>query len=55
MQALPLQGSPANVLLYGVVLLSFALVKAWPAPACNNPIFAEIGGCKGMVENPWMT
>jgi hypothetical protein len=24
------------------VLFIFGLVKAWPAPACNNPLFAEI-------------
>lgn len=24
------------------MLLTFALLKAWPAPACNNPIFAEV-------------
>ncbi|KAG7670244.1 hypothetical protein NADE_006506 [Nannochloris sp. 'desiccata'] len=28
--------------LYAGVLFTFGLVKAWPAPACNNPLFAEI-------------
>jgi hypothetical protein len=30
------------VALYGVVLLLFGLLTCWAAPACNNPIFAEI-------------
>jgi len=28
--------------LYAGILFTFGLVKAWPAPACNNPLFAEI-------------
>lgn len=27
---------------YAGILFTFGLVKAWPAPACNNPLFAEI-------------
>ncbi|KAI7839840.1 hypothetical protein COHA_006425 [Chlorella ohadii] len=41
-KGLPRNGSPGTVTLYAAVLLAFALLKAWPAPACNNPIFAEI-------------
>jgi MFS family permease len=42
------QGLPKNdasvssAVLYAGVLFAFGLVKAWPAPACNNPLFAEI-------------
>ena len=28
--------------IYAGVLFTFGLIKAWPAPACNNPLFAEI-------------
>jgi hypothetical protein len=42
LQGLPMDGQLETVLLYGVVLLAFALMTAWPAPACNNPVFAEI-------------
>ncbi|PRW59549.1 MFS general substrate transporter [Chlorella sorokiniana] len=41
-KGLPRNGSPATVALYAAILLAFALLKAWPAPACNNPVFAEI-------------
>ncbi len=42
LQGLPRNGSPTTVAIYAAVLLTFALLKAWPAPACNNPVFAEI-------------
>lgn len=41
-KGLPRDGRPSTVALYAAVLLTFALLKAWPAPACNNPVFAEI-------------
>ncbi|KAI3436365.1 hypothetical protein D9Q98_002418 [Chlorella vulgaris] len=41
-KGLPRSGSDADVFVYAAVLLVFALLKAWPAPACNNPMFAEI-------------
>lgn len=41
-KALPRSGGAGNVVIYAIVLLAFALLKAWPAPACNNPMFAEI-------------
>lgn len=42
LQGMPLDGSTQTTAMYAVVLLIFALIKAWPAPACNNPLFAEI-------------
>ncbi len=30
------------VATYGALLLLFGLLTSWAAPACNNPIFAEI-------------
>lgn len=41
-QGLPRDGRPSTVAAYAAVLLSFALLKAWPAPAFNNPAFAEV-------------
>lgn len=42
MQALPFSASGASVSLYAFVLVTCGLLKCWAAPACNNPIFAEI-------------
>lgn len=42
LQGLPRDGQPSTVATYAAVLLSFALLKAWPAPAFNNPAFAEV-------------
>lgn len=45
MQGMPMSVTTGSVALYATVLLVFALLKAWPAPACNNPLFAgEAGG-----------
>jgi hypothetical protein len=33
---------PGVVAAYGALLLLFGLLTSWAAPACNNPIFAEI-------------
>lgn len=41
-QALPLQGDGPTVALYAGVLACMGLLISWAAPACNNPIFAEI-------------
>ena len=41
-QALPLNGDPWTVVAYVATILLFALATAWPAPCCNNPVFAEI-------------
>ena len=39
---MPLGGSPGIVALYITVMVTFGLMKSWSAPACNNPVFAEI-------------
>ena len=39
-QGLPRDGRPSSVALYALTLLTFALIKPWPAPAFNNPAFA---------------
>ncbi|PRW32866.1 MFS general substrate transporter isoform A [Chlorella sorokiniana] len=41
-KALPMNGDPATVWLYGFIMSAWALLTAWPAPCCNNPAFAEI-------------
>ena len=35
-------GRPSSAAAYALFLIVFGLIKAWPAPACNNPLFAEI-------------
>ena len=39
---LPALSYPNVVTMYGVVLTVMGMFIAWPAPACNNPVFAEI-------------
>ena len=41
-QGLPRDGSAPTVAIYATVMALMALLKAWPAPALNNPVFAEI-------------
>ena len=41
-QGLPENDKPATVALYGLILVTAGVLKVWAAPACNNPIFAEI-------------
>jgi hypothetical protein len=41
-QGLPYNGEPATIVLYGSVLVWMGLTISWAAPACNNPVFAEI-------------
>ena len=48
-QGLPMDGEPRTVAAYAVTMAAFALLTAWPAPACNNPVFAEVGGGPGGV------
>ena len=38
------EGAPTTtiVALYATCIFLFAVLTAWPAPCCNNPIFAEI-------------
>ena len=42
LQGLPENGERGTVVLYGYMLVTLGLLKTWAAPACNNPIFAEI-------------
>jgi hypothetical protein len=35
-------GRPATVAMHVVTLFVFGLLHVWAAPACNNPVFAEI-------------
>ncbi len=45
LRGLPTQSaasSPATAAAYGVVLLAKGVLTSWAAPACNNPVFAEI-------------
>lgn len=39
---LPLRGDGGTAALYTAVLGVMGLLISWAAPACNNPIFAEI-------------
>lgn len=43
-QGISFEGAPtaAIVVLYATSIFLFAVLTAWPAPCCNNPIFAEI-------------
>lgn len=42
LKGLPRLASQASVLMYTGTLFTFGLVHVWAAPACNNPVFAEI-------------
>lgn len=42
MKGLPQNGEPLTVAMYVVTLFTFGLLHVWAAPACNNPVFAEI-------------
>lgn len=41
-QGLPASGEWWSVTLYGMLLAVMGATISWAAPACNNPIFAEI-------------
>lgn len=42
-KGLPLNGDDVYIVgLHGVVIVVFSVLTAWPAPCCNNPVFAEI-------------
>ncbi|KAA6416826.1 MAG: hypothetical protein FRX49_13202 [Trebouxia sp. A1-2] len=41
-KGLPENGQPGTVALYGWALVTMGVLKTWAAPACNNPVFAEI-------------
>ncbi|PNG99194.1 hypothetical protein TSOC_015032, partial [Tetrabaena socialis] len=42
MRGLPMSPTRGSAILYGALLLLKGLLTSWAAPACNNPIFAEI-------------
>ena len=42
LKGLPHKGASAAFPLYMLVFVANGALNAWPAPACNNPIFAEI-------------
>lgn len=42
MKGLPQDGGTVAVTLHVMTLFVFGLVHVWAAPACNNPVFAEI-------------
>ncbi|KAL3131696.1 hypothetical protein ABBQ38_007988 [Trebouxia sp. C0009 RCD-2024] len=41
-KGLPRNGQAGSAALYGAILVTMGLLKVWAAPACNNPVFAEI-------------
>jgi MFS family permease len=41
-KGLPHNGEPLSVALYAITVFWFGVLHVWAAPACNNPIFAEI-------------
>ena len=41
-QGLPYSGSSGTVFVYGLILATMGLTISWAAPACNNPVFAEV-------------
>ena len=42
LQGLPYDATMAMALVYGGLLALMGVLISWAAPACNNPIFAEI-------------
>ncbi|GLC33417.1 hypothetical protein PLESTM_000068900 [Pleodorina starrii] len=42
MWGLPMAATPATAVMYGAALLLKGVLTSWAAPACNNPVFAEI-------------
>lgn len=57
LKGLPLRGGAGPVALYAAVLLLHGLLSSWCAPACNNPVFAEIVPVelRNMVSSVHMT
>ena len=41
-QGLPIHGIQHLVALYGVVYTIWGILISWSAPACTNPVFAEV-------------
>lgn len=42
LKCLPFNGDPITVAMYATIMFFFGLMHVWAAPACNNPVFAEI-------------
>ncbi|KXZ54483.1 hypothetical protein GPECTOR_4g548 [Gonium pectorale] len=42
LRGLPLSATPATAVLYGTIMVMKGVLTSWAAPACNNPVFAEI-------------
>ena len=42
LQGLPYDATTAMAMVYGGLLALMGVLISWAAPACNNPIFAEI-------------
>ena len=42
LKGLPHDNASSLVPAYAVVFIANGALNAWPAPACNNPIFAEV-------------
>lgn len=42
LQGLPYDATSAMAVVYGSLLAVMGVLISWAAPACNNPIFAEI-------------
>lgn len=42
LQGMSYEASTAMALVYGALLALMGVLISWAAPACNNPIFAEI-------------
>lgn len=42
LKGLPFNGEPLTVVIYATLMFFFGLMHVWAAPACNNPVFAEI-------------
>lgn len=42
LQGLPYDATTSMALVYGGLLAFMGVLISWAAPACNNPIFAEI-------------
>jgi len=52
-QGLPYSGSAGTVFLYGIILATMGLTISWAAPACNNPVFAEVRSNHACLHHRW--
>ncbi len=42
LKGLPLEDAGSHAWQYTLAFMVYGLLSAWPAPACNNPIFAGL-------------